>query len=103
MIRYAYSTFNVRLDTIYMDSELVRGFVRGIVTALKFLYESVGFAKQQFPTMPIEDLKATLGRSFADELCCGIEEHSLGHGSSSQRFDPHSPGAHASKSSGSVH
>ena len=42
------------------------------VKGLKFLYdnrdESAEIAKKQFPTMPLEDLKATLGRSFADEL-----------------------------------
>lgn len=69
---YAYSTFNVRLDTIQKDPELVRGFVRGMMKALKFIYEnkdeSAEIAKTQFPTMPLDDLKATLERSFADEL-----------------------------------
>jgi len=69
---YAYSTFNVRQDTVQKDPDLVRGFVRGMVKGLKFLYsnkeESAEIAKKQFPTMPIEDLKATLDRSFADEL-----------------------------------
>jgi NitT/TauT family transport system substrate-binding protein len=69
---YAYSTFNVRLDTIQKDPELVRGFVRGMMKALKFIYdnkdEAAEIAKKQFPTMPLEDLKATLARSFADEL-----------------------------------
>ncbi|HUD86259.1 MAG TPA: ABC transporter substrate-binding protein, partial [Xanthobacteraceae bacterium] len=36
---YAYSTFNVRLDTIQKDPELVRGFVRGMMKALKFVYD----------------------------------------------------------------
>lgn len=69
---YAYSTFNVRLETIQKEPELVRGFVRGMVKGLKFLYanrqESAEIAKKQFPTMPIEDLKATLDRSFADQM-----------------------------------
>jgi NitT/TauT family transport system substrate-binding protein len=69
---YAYSTFNVRLDTVKKEPELVRGFVGGMVTALNFIYgnreESADIAKQQFPTMPLDDLKATLERSFADEL-----------------------------------
>jgi NitT/TauT family transport system substrate-binding protein len=69
---YAYSTFNVRLETIQKDPELVRAFVRGMVKGLKFLYtnrdESAEIAKKQFPTMPLEDLKATLDRSFKDEL-----------------------------------
>src|SRR5208282_6525276 len=69
---YAYSTFNVRLDTIQKDPELVRGFVRGMMKSLKFVQdnhdESADIAKQQFPTMALDDLKATLDRSFADEL-----------------------------------
>jgi NitT/TauT family transport system substrate-binding protein len=69
---YAYSTFNVRLETIQKEPELVRGFVRGMVKGLKFLYanrdEAAEIAKKQFPTQPIEDLKATMDRSFADEL-----------------------------------
>jgi NitT/TauT family transport system substrate-binding protein len=69
---YAYSTFNLRLDTIQKEPELVRAFVRGMVKGLKFLYdnrdESAEIAKRQFPTMPLDDLKATLDRSFADEL-----------------------------------
>jgi len=43
-----------------------------MVKGLKFLYanrdESAEIAKKQFPTMPLDDLKATLSRSFADEL-----------------------------------
>jgi NitT/TauT family transport system substrate-binding protein len=69
---YAYSTFNVRLDSIQKDPELARTFVRGVMKALKFLYankdESADIAKKQFPTMPLGDLKATLDRSFADEM-----------------------------------
>jgi NitT/TauT family transport system substrate-binding protein len=69
---YAYSTFNVRFDTIQKEPELVRGFVRGMMKALKFLHdnkdESAEVAKKQFPTMALEDLKATLDRSFADEM-----------------------------------
>ena len=69
---YAYSTFNVRLDTIQKDPELVRSFVRGMMKALKFVdanrEESAEIARKQFPTMAIEDLKATLDRSFADEM-----------------------------------
>jgi NitT/TauT family transport system substrate-binding protein len=69
---YAYSTFNLRLETIQKEPELVRSFVRGMVKGSKFLYanrdESAEIAKKQFPTMPLEDLKATLDRSFADEL-----------------------------------
>jgi NitT/TauT family transport system substrate-binding protein len=69
---YAYSTLNVRLDTIQKDPELVRTFVRGMVKASKFLYanpkEATDIAKAQFPTMPLEDMRSTLDRSFADEM-----------------------------------
>ena len=69
---YAYSTINVRLDSIQKEPEVVRGFVKGMVKGLKFLYanpnESAEIAKKQFPTMPLEDLKATLDRSFGDEM-----------------------------------
>ena len=69
---YAYSTINVRLDSIQKEPEVVRGFVKGMVKGLKFLYanphESAEVAKKQFPTMPLEDLKATLDRSFKDQL-----------------------------------
>ena len=69
---YAYSTINIRLDSIKKEPEVVRGFVRGMMKGLKFLYanqqESAEIAKKQFPTMPLDDLKATLDRSFADEM-----------------------------------
>src|SRR5579883_3660 len=69
---YAYSTLNVRLDTIQKEPELVRTFVHGMVEGLKFTYanpaEASDIAKKQFPTMPIEDLRATLDRSFKDEM-----------------------------------
>ncbi|MBV8109933.1 MAG: ABC transporter substrate-binding protein [Hyphomicrobiales bacterium] len=69
---YAYSTINVRLDSIQKEPEVVRGFVKGMVKGLKFLYanpsEAAEIAKQQFPTMALEDLKATLDRSFKDQM-----------------------------------
>lgn len=69
---YAYSTVNVRLDSIRKEAATVRDFVRGMVKGLKLLYddpkEAAEIAKSQFPTMPIEDMRATLDRSFADEM-----------------------------------
>src|SRR6202035_2968483 len=69
---YAYSTFNVRLDTIQKDPGLVRGFVRGMMKSLKFVHdnhdEAAELPKTQFPTMALDDLKATLARSFADDM-----------------------------------
>jgi NitT/TauT family transport system substrate-binding protein len=69
---YAYSTFNVRLDSIQKEPDMVRGFVRGMMKALKFVDankdETLEIAKKQFPTMSPDDLKATLTRSFNDNL-----------------------------------
>ncbi len=69
---YAYSTLNIRFESIQKDPELVRGFVRGVMKGLKLAYEhrdeAAELAKQQFPTMPLDELKATLARSFADEM-----------------------------------
>ena len=83
---YAYSTFNVRLDTIQKDPELVRGFVRGMMKSLKFIPhdnhdEAAELAKTQFPTMALDDLKATLARSFADDVEPGRhhQPRRLGH------------------------
>ena len=65
---------------------MVRGFVRGMMKGLKFLYAdkdgSAEIAKKQFPTMPLDDLKATLDRSFADEMWSKdgmISRAGLGH------------------------
>ena len=59
-------------EVIYADPELLRGFVKGMVKGLKFLYanpsEAAEIAKKQFPTMALEDLKATLDRSFKDQM-----------------------------------
>jgi len=69
---YAYSTFNVRLDSIQKEPELVRGFVRGMMKALKFVDankdDTLEIAKKQFPTMAPDDLKATLTRTYNDNL-----------------------------------
>lgn len=69
---YAYSTFNVRLDSIKDTPELVNAFVRGMMKSLKFVDANhdaaAEIAKQQFPTMALDDLKATLDRSFADAM-----------------------------------
>lgn len=69
---YAYSTINIRLDSIKKEPEVVRGFVRGMVKALNFLYdkpvESAAIAKKHFPTMSLDDLEATLDRSYADQM-----------------------------------
>jgi len=69
---YAYSTLNVRLDSIKEEPDAVAAFVKGVVKGLKFTYaepdKAVAVAKKEFPTMSIADLKATLDRSFADQM-----------------------------------
>jgi NitT/TauT family transport system substrate-binding protein len=69
---YAYSTINVRLESIKKQPEVVRGFVRGMMKGLKYLYAdkegAAEVARKQFPTMALDDMKATLERSFADEM-----------------------------------
>jgi len=69
---YAYSTLNVRLETIKKEPELVEKFVRGVVQGIKFTYAdpegAAAIAKKEFPTMAVADLKATLDRTFADGL-----------------------------------
>lgn len=69
---YAYSTLNIRLDSIKEDPKLVAAFVADVIKGLKFTYaerdKAVAVAKKEFPTMSTADLKATLDRSFADEL-----------------------------------
>ena len=70
---YAYSTLNVRLHFIQNDRETVQKFVRAVVRGLKATHadpsrNAAAIAKKEFPTMPAEYLKATLDRSFADQL-----------------------------------
>jgi NitT/TauT family transport system substrate-binding protein len=69
---YAYSTFNVREDVVKSDPQLAETFVRGIVKALRFVYENraetVEVARAEFPTMPPEDLQALLDRLYGDEM-----------------------------------
>jgi NitT/TauT family transport system substrate-binding protein len=69
---YVYSALNVRKESIDTEPKLVAGFVRAIVAGLKFTHEfpkqAAEIAKKEFPTMALEDLQATLDRSFADNL-----------------------------------
>jgi NitT/TauT family transport system substrate-binding protein len=69
---YAYSTLNIRQESIEKDPESVRKFVRAVMRGLKATYdnpdEATAIAKKEFPTMALEDLKATLDRSFKDEI-----------------------------------
>jgi NitT/TauT family transport system substrate-binding protein len=69
---YAYSVINVRADTIEKNPALVQRFVRAMIKGLAATYadpkDAAQVAKQEFPTMPLDDLTATLDRSFADEI-----------------------------------
>jgi NitT/TauT family transport system substrate-binding protein len=69
---YAYSTLNVRLESVNKEPELVEKFVRGVVQGIKFTYAdpegAAAIAKKEFPTMALDDLRATLDRTFADGL-----------------------------------
>ena len=69
---YAYSTINVSLAAINKDPATVRKFVAGVIRALKFAYSdqdgATAIAKKEFPTMSTDDLKATIDRTYADEM-----------------------------------
>lgn len=69
---YAYSTINVSLAAIKNDPTTVRKFVADIIRALHYAYGNqdgaTAIAKQEFPTMSSEDLKATIDRTYADEM-----------------------------------
>jgi len=69
---YAYSTVNVRQDSVEKDAGTVEAFVRNLVRGLKFTYDSpdeaAAIAHKEFPTMAAGDMRATLDRSFADDI-----------------------------------
>ena len=62
----------MRKESIDKDPETVRKFVLGVMRGLRATYadpeDATAIAKKEFPTMAIEDLKATLDRTFKDEL-----------------------------------
>jgi NitT/TauT family transport system substrate-binding protein len=69
---YAYSTLNVRYDSIQKDPALVQSFVKAVMRGLKATYEdpagAMEIAHKEFPTMSADDLKATIDRSLADQM-----------------------------------
>lgn len=69
---YAYSTLNVRKESVDNEPQLTAGFVRAVVKGLKATYAdpamAAAVAKKEFPTMSIDDMKATIDRSFADSM-----------------------------------
>ena len=69
---YAYSTLNIRRDSIDRDRPATEAFVRGVKAGLAATYadpaEAVAVARLEFPTMPADDMKATIDRGFNDSL-----------------------------------
>ncbi|MER1998546.1 MAG: ABC transporter substrate-binding protein [Lysinibacillus sp.] len=69
---YAYSTINVKQDTIESNPETVQQFVDGIQKALLFIKEnpeaSLKIAEKEFPTLDASLVKATIDRAIEDEL-----------------------------------
>jgi NitT/TauT family transport system substrate-binding protein len=69
---YAYSTLNVRLESITKDPETVQKFVTGVSKGLAYTFanpeEAIKMAKKEFPTMADEDIAATVNRSLKDEM-----------------------------------
>lgn len=69
---YAYSTINVRQDSIESDPDTVAAFTRALVRALEFTdaerEAAFEIAREEFPTMEPEVLQAMLDRSYADGL-----------------------------------
>jgi NitT/TauT family transport system substrate-binding protein len=69
---YAYSTINIRQESIATEPETVRKFVRAMSKALQFTLknkeEALAVAKKEFPTMNVDDLMATINHSFEDKM-----------------------------------
>lgn len=69
---YAYSTINIRQESIEQEPEIVAGFTKALHRSIRFVYdnpeEAAKIAAKEFPTMAQTDLKATLDRAFADQL-----------------------------------
>ena len=69
---YAYSTINVKQETIEKDPETVQLFVDGMMKGLKFIEDepeaALAIATKKFPTLDEQLVKATIDRALADEL-----------------------------------
>lgn len=69
---YAYSTLNVRYESITKDPKTVQAFVRAMMRALKEAHddpaETLKVAQKEFPTMAPATLKRTLDRYYANEI-----------------------------------
>ncbi len=69
---YAYSTLNIRLESLQNDPATVKAFVDSVLEGLRYTHEhpdgAMQIAKAEFPTMPEADMRATMDRSYADEI-----------------------------------
>ena len=69
---YAYSTINIRYESMQKEPKTVENFVHALEKGLKATYanpaEAAEIAHKEFPTMSPADLKATIDRSFADQV-----------------------------------
>ena len=69
---YAYSTINVTLATITGDSATTRAFVAGMIRGLAFIRDhhdgALAAAAKEFPDLTPAVLKASLQRSYDDNL-----------------------------------
>jgi NitT/TauT family transport system substrate-binding protein len=69
---YAYSTINVKADTVAKDPETAARFVRAMVKGLRAVDQDHELAyavgRQEFPTMPESDIQAMFTRYYADQL-----------------------------------
>ena len=69
---YAYSTINIRQDSIEKDPATVAAFVGNLIRGLKLTHEApdeaAAVARKEFPTMAAADMRATLDRSLADGI-----------------------------------
>jgi NitT/TauT family transport system substrate-binding protein len=69
---YAYSTLNIKEDSIKSDPASVEKFVKAMIKSLDYVDkhhdESFDIAHKEFPTFDPEVLRATLKRSYDDQL-----------------------------------
>jgi NitT/TauT family transport system substrate-binding protein len=69
---YAFSTLNIKTDSIKNDPASVEKFTRAMIKSLKFVDqnrdESFEIARKEFPTFEPDVLKATLQRTYDDSL-----------------------------------
>lgn len=69
---YAYSTINIRAESIENDPQTVAAFTRALTRALEFTdqnrEEAFAIAREEFPTFDPEVLRATLDRAYEDQL-----------------------------------